>query len=337
MKIGSMQIESIRIGPKAVTMKAVARKSLSVRSVPGARALSRATFPWTAPTWPGAVERPPAPRTLGVDYETAWARTYGARLARVVMTEGVTRPIAHLLAAPRVDGLDRLEQLDEPVIFAANHASHIDTPLLLSVLPDRWRHRTVVAAGADYFFDRRWKAAFFALSINAIPIERQRVNRRSADLAASVLDDGWSLLIYPEGGRTPDGWGQTHRPGAAWLAVRTKRTVVPVYVEGTRQVLPRHGSRLRPANTRITFGRPLRATVGMDARDLASRIEGALEVLADEQQTDWWAARRREASGGTPALTGPVASTWRRSWALTDRARSGDRRRGNTEPGWPRF
>ena len=233
------------------------------------------------------------------------------------MTEGVTRPLAHLLAAPKVDGLDRLDRLDEPVIFAANHASHIDTPLLLSVLPERWRHRTVVAAGADYFFDRRWKAAFFAFTINAIPIERLQVNRRSADLAASLLDDGWSLLIFPEGGRSPDGWGQTHRPGAAWLAVRTQRTVVPVYVEGTRQVLPRHGSRVRPATTRVTFGQPLRPEPGMDARVLATRIEAALEVLADEQQTDWWscppAGRRRP---DTPALTGPAAATWRRSWAL---------------------
>jgi 1-acyl-sn-glycerol-3-phosphate acyltransferase len=251
--------------------------------------------------------------------------------------EGVTRPLAHLLAAPRVDGVDRLEQLDEPVIFAANHASHVDTPLLLSVLPDRWRHKTVVAGAADYFFDRRWKAAFFAFTINAIPIERLRVNRRSADKAASLLDEGWSMLIFPEGGRTPDGWGQAHRPGAAWLAVRTQRTVVPVYVEGTRRVLPRHGNRLRPATTRITFGSPLRPTPGMDARDLAVRVEKALEVLADEQITDWWTARRRAAAGRTPALTGPNASPWRRSWALTDRNPKGDRGRRGSEPRWPRL
>ncbi|MDQ1399403.1 MAG: hypothetical protein QOF81_2524 [Acidimicrobiaceae bacterium] len=308
---------------------------MSIRNAPGARALSRATFPWTTPTWPGAVERPPAPSTLGVDYETEWARSYGARLARVVVTEGLTRPLAHLLAAPRVDGLDRLEQLDEPVIFTANHASHIDTPLLLSVLPERWRHRTVVAAGADYFFDRRWKAAFFAFSINAIPIERLRVNRRSANLAASLLDDGWSLLIFPEGGRSPDGWGQTHRPGAAWLSVRTQRPVVPIYVEGTRRVLPRHASRIRLATTRVTFGKPLRPTAGVDARDLATQIEGALEVLADEQQSDWWSARRRAAGGSTPALTGPTASTWRRSWALGDHAGPRERSRRRSEPRWP--
>jgi len=276
-------------------------------------------------------------RTLGVDYRTDWARRYGARLGRVVVTEGVTRPLVHLLASPTVEGLDRLAHVDEPVIFAANHASHIDTPLLLSVLPERWRHRTVVAAGADYFFDRHLKAAFFAFTINAIPIERLKVNRRSADLAASLLDEGWSLLIYPEGGRTSDGWGQTHRPGAAWLAVRTQRTVIPVYVEGTRRILPRHGARLRPAATRVTFGEPVRPTPGMDARDLAARIEQTLARLADEQVTDWWTAKRRAAGGHTPPLTGPATGAWRRMWSLTAR----DGRAGGADDGsdtrWPRL
>ncbi|HEX3425272.1 MAG TPA: lysophospholipid acyltransferase family protein [Acidimicrobiales bacterium] len=313
-----------------------ARAVRSLKELPGARAISRATFPWTAPTWPDSISRPPPKRSLGVDYDTAWARSYGARLARVVVTETMTRPVAHLLANPQIEGLDRLEQLDEPVIFAANHASHVDTPLLLSVLPERWRHRTVVAAGADYFFDRRWKAAFFAFVINAIPIERLRVNRRSIDLAASLLAEDWSLLIFPEGGRTPDGWGQTHSPGTAWLAQRTGRTVVPVYVQGTRKMLPRHGSRLRPATTHITFGAPIRPSAEADPRQLAARIERALAVLAEEQVTDWWTARRHAASGRTPALTGPAGGAWRRSWALADRDGSGGTRR-RTEPRWPRL
>ena len=303
----------------------------------GGRRLPRlpSTFPWAAPSWPSSVERPPVKRNLGVDYDTEWARSYAARLARVVVTETMTRPVAYLLADPKIEGLDRVEQLDEPVIFAANHQSHVDTPLLLSILPDRWRHRTVVAAGADYFFDRRWKSVFFAFVINAIPIERLRVNRRSSDLAEALLADDWSLLIFPEGGRTPDGWGQSHHPGWARVAVRSGRTVVPIYLSGTRKMLPRHGSRLRPASTRITFGTPIRPA-GLDTRELAARVEKALAVLADEQTTDWWTARRRAASGATPALTGPSAGAWRRSWALADGRGSRDRRR-RSEPRWPKL
>src|SRR5438874_2324096 len=83
---------------------------------------------------------------------------------------------AHALAPPRVHGLDRLEAVDEPVIFAANHHSHLDTPLLITSLPERWRHRTVVAAAADYFFDSRVKGALSALVLGAVPVERARVD-----------------------------------------------------------------------------------------------------------------------------------------------------------------
>ncbi len=220
------------------------------------------TFPLAAPTWPGGVPRPPLERTLGTDYDTEWARRYPARLGRVLVSELVARPVVHALAAPRVAGLDRIAHLDEPVIFAANHASHLDAPLLLSVIPDRWRHRMFVAGAADYFFDTQAKAVTFAFLLNAVPIERQRVSRDSANRVAALLAEGWSLLIFPEGGRSPDGWGQPHRAGTAWLAVRTGRPVVPVHIEGTRQILAKGSARLRPGTAYVTFGRPLRAAAG---------------------------------------------------------------------------
>lgn len=278
------------------------------------------TFPWVAPPWPDSVPRPPVERTLGVDYDTAWARRYPSRFARLVLTEAVTTPVMWALARPAVEGLDRIAHLHGPVVFAANHASHLDTPLMASVLPEPWRHRTVVAAGADYFFDTRLKAAAFSLAINAIPLERTRVSRASANQAAALLETGWSLLIFPEGGRSPDGWAQPHTRGAAWLAVRTGLPVVPVHVEGTGRILPRHAKRLRPGSTRVAFGRPLRSDDGIDARDLAERVERAVAALADEGTTDWWTATKRAAARTNPRLTGPTeASAWRRTWALGSR------------------
>ena len=63
------------------------------------------------------------------------------------------RPAVAALGAPERAGLDRLAGLsDGPVIFAANHHSHLDTPLMLTSLPEPWRHKVFVAAAADYFF-----------------------------------------------------------------------------------------------------------------------------------------------------------------------------------------
>ena len=294
------------------------------------RSARRRGFPWTPPTWPGGVERPPPRRRTGLDYDTAWARRYPTRLARALVLDGVTRPLVRAVAAPEVDGLDRIETVEGPVLFAANHASHVDTPLVLTVLPERLRHRTVVAAAADYFFDRRWKAAVWAFAINAVPIERNRVSPRSTRIAADLLAEGWSLVIFPEGGRSPDGWGRAHRPGAAYLALRTGVPVVPLHLEGTRRVMRKGAKGVRPATSRVTFGRPLRPEEGEDAHAFAARIEREIAVLADEGASGYWAARRRAALGVTPALSGPSAPGWRRAWALGEGRRgTGARRR------WP--
>lgn len=278
----------------------------------------RAGFPWAPPTWPTGVERPPVEPRLGVHYDTAWSRRYPVRVARAAALDWGARPALWALASPRVLGLDRLATLRPPAIFAANHASHIDTPLLLTLLPARFRHRCVVAAGADYFFDTALKAALWSAAVAAIPIERQRVNRRSGDLAAELLGQGWSLLIFPEGGRSPDGWGQPHRPaGAAYVATRSGVPVVPVHLEGTRAMLPRGSATLRRASVRASFGKPMAPAPGEDARRFAARIEAAIAELADAGQTDWWSARVRAARHETPALTGPDAPAWRRAWELS--------------------
>jgi 1-acyl-sn-glycerol-3-phosphate acyltransferase len=306
--------------------------------LPDPRARIRASqFPLVAPTTPKGVEPLPPRKRTGADYDTTWARSFPARWARNVVLEGVLRPTVAGIARPTRRGLDRLQDLVDdsrdgvqPVIFCANHHSHIDTPLVLTSLPEPWRHQIFVGAAADYFFRTRATGAAASLVLNAIPIERATVTRRSADLAAELVDDGWSMLIFPEGGRSPDGWGQDFRGGAAYLARRTGAPVVPVHLAGTGRILRKGSSRLRPSPTVVTFGAPLRAQEGEDTRRLAARIEAAVATLADEQVTDWYQARQRAHADRSPSLTGPDAPNWRRAWALGDRGPRRRRRRS-----WP--
>lgn len=296
--------------------------------------MPRLPFPYTTPTVPGTVDALPPTRRLGADYETAWARRFPARLARVVFLEAILRPAVAALGAPERDGLDRLAGLtDGPVIFAPNHHSHLDTPTMLTSIPEPWRYKMFVGAAADYFFGSHVTAAASALALGAIPIERSKVSRRSADEAAVLIDDGWSMLIFPEGGRSPDGWGQPFRGGAAYLANRCNVPVVPVHIAGTATIL-RKGTKLpTPAHVRVTYGTPLRTREGESTNRFAERIEHAVAELADEATTDWWQARQRAAIGATPSLTGPDAPAWRRAWALGDRSR---KRRRQTRP-WPKL
>jgi len=262
---------------------------------------------------------------VGVDFDTGFARRDAARVARALVLDGVVLPGVRAVTRPRVVGGEILETLDEPVVFVANHQSHLDTPVVLAVLPPRLRHRTVVGAGADYFFDRRSKALASALLLGAIPIERQRVSRRSAELAERLVREGWNLLLFPEGGRTPDGLPQEPKAGAAQVAVRTGRPVVPVFIDGTWEILGKGQRRLRPSETTIVIGQPLRAVAHERPGAFTERIAAALALGGREAATDFWAARRTKSSFV------PTRRSWIELWE-----RSAHRHRDDGARPWPR-
>lgn len=220
------------------------------------------------------------------------------------------------------------------MIFTANHHSHLDTPLLLGALPARFRHKVFAVAAADYFFTNQLTGAASALVLNAVPMERSRVSRRSADDSAELLEDGWSMVIFPEGGRSPDGWGQPFKGGAAYLAVRCVLPVVPVHLRGTDRLLPKGSRKLSTGSTRVTFGEPLWPQ-GDDSRAFGRRIETAVAALGDEATSDWYAARQRLHAGTTPSLEGPGTDSWRRVWQLGPRRPLHHRRRPSPERAWP--
>jgi 1-acyl-sn-glycerol-3-phosphate acyltransferase len=293
--------------------------------------IGRFGFPWRAAAVPTGIAPAPPSHRLGADYDTDWARRYPARLARATIVEGIMRPAMAVIASPDRRGMDRLDGLDGAVVFVANHHSHADTPLLLTSIPDPWRHRLLVGAAADYFFGNRVSGAVAALAMGAVPIERSRVGRKSADMARDLIDDGWSILLYPEGGRSPDGWGQEFRGGAAFLAIRCNVPVVPIHLQGTGRILRKGRALPHPSRTTVTFGDPLVAAEGENARAFAVRLQAAVAALGDEATSDWWQARRRAHAGTSPGLTGPDVGAWRRAWALGDRDRRSRRKRRR----WP--
>ena len=269
------------------------------------------------------------PSKLGANFETAWARRGPAKAARKVITNGPLRLVVHGLASPEIYGADRLEDLrlrDEPppLIFAPTHHSHLDTPLSIISIPEPWRSKLVVAAAADFFFDTRWKGIIAALSLNAIPIDREVTGRKTSDQLKRLIEDGWSLVIYPEGGRSPDGWGQEFKGGAAYLVVAHRRC--------------------RRADVHRRLGRDLRQgheaaqarqdQGGVRFADAArrGRVDAALQCAHRGRGHD---ARRRgpdrlldltpptRQPGTSPKLTGPDYNGWRRQWALAEHRKLG--------------
>ena len=153
--------------------------------------------------------------------------------------------------------------------------------MLLS-LPDEWRRRTAVAAAADYFFDTWWRAVGSSLFFNTFPIDRR--GGTMATTPGEVIADGWSLVIFPEGTRSQDGWMGNFRMGAAFLALEHDVPVVPVAHRGTFAAMPRGQNWPSKGRRQLTirFGEPLRA---------ASR-RGRARVRAPDQGRRGRAARR---------------------------------------------
>jgi 1-acyl-sn-glycerol-3-phosphate acyltransferase len=315
---------SIRLARRAAgAVEGVARTA--------ATPLRRSGFPYRAPTAPRGVVVPREPSRLGADYDTDWARTPVAKVVRGVLVEGPLRLAVQTLTTPTITGLDRLGDLERaagdddppPVIFAPNHHSHVDTALMIRAIPTGWRRHLVVAAAADYFFDAHWKAALSALALNAIPLDREAGSRATADRLRDLIADGNSLIIYPEGGRSPDGWGQEFKGGAAYLSARTGAPVVPVFLDGTGEIYGKGATRFRPGRTTVAFGSPLTPLDGENTRRFNQRIEAAVTRLGDETLTDWWVASRRAAAGTNPSLAGPDHRGWRRQWELGEHRKLG--------------
>lgn len=252
----------------------------------------------------------PEPR----EFPTDWARSRPARAARELILRGGLGPIVRRETTLRIEGLDVFDALDGPVVFVANHSSHIDTALLLTTLPVEWQRRVAVGAAADYFFDAWWRAVGSALAFSTFPIERGGVGL--SETPTRLLDEGWSLVIYPEGTRSPDGWTRRFRLGAAYLAHAARVPVVPIAIVGSYAAMPRGRGWPKPGRPEIhvRYGRPLTVADGEEPRAFGSRIAGAVSTLLDEDRTDWYAATRRAAAGATPAPTGPEVAPWRRVW-----------------------
>jgi 1-acyl-sn-glycerol-3-phosphate acyltransferase len=240
--------------------------------------------------------------------DVPWARCDFARLVREVILSAGFGPLMGIYMRRRAVGREVLDGLEPPVIFVANHNSHVDSPMILKMLPAPWRQRVAVAAAADYFYKKRWAAYAVSLMFNTVPMSRNG-GGMSEDATRHVdrlLAERWSLLVYPEGTRSRDGRMGKLRSGAAVLAAEHGLPIVPIYVDGTRAVMPKGLSwpRLRPFRRRhrvtLTFGEPIWPREGEHRTEIMERVREFFAAQGADT-TQGKVARRRQPEPLTPA------------------------------------
>ena len=163
------------------------------------------------------------------------------------------------------------------VVFASNHTSYMDTPVLFASIPVQFR----ILAKQEL-----WPIPFIGWYLNRsgqLPIDTRnpRATLSSLGAAAKALRQGMPLFIFPEGARTPDGNLGSFLSGAAYLAIRAQAPIVPMALTGVRDLLPMHAHHFYPTQLTLNVGEPI-LTVGMSVKqldELTTQLRSAIQAL----------------------------------------------------------
>ncbi len=186
------------------------------------------------------------------------------------------RMLLTLLAPVTVEGLEWIDA-SKPRLYAANHLSALDIPLLYAYLPFAFRimaHRLVFRVPLIGWYLRRAGAL-------EISPESVALSRRALHQAVETLRRGMPVVVFPEGERSPTGKMLPFRRGAFYVAMKAQAEVVPVAILGTYEGLPIGSAHLRRAPLRLVVGEPIPVAgyTRKDLGELAERTQRAVREL----------------------------------------------------------
>lgn len=185
--------------------------------------------------------------------------------------------IMKIICSPtKVTGLDKIDT-SKPLVYAVNHASALDIPVLYVYLPFQFRiafKKELLAYPIVGWHLRR---------SGQICIDQQNPAGSIGSIRSALksLKAGMPLVIFPEGGRTPDGQVKPFLPGAFFLAIKAQVDIVPVALVGTYELLPMDTYHIKSRPLEMRVGQPI-STVGYtlrDMEDLSDKVHRAVEAL----------------------------------------------------------
>ena len=185
--------------------------------------------------------------------------------------------IMKTIASPvEVTGMQKIDT-SKPQVYAANHASAMDIPVLYVNLP--FQFRIVFKKELLSYPVVGWHLK----RSGQVCIDQQKPTKSIASIRSAVksLQAGMPLVIFPEGGRTPDGEIKPFLQGTFFLAIKAQVDIVPVALVGTYELLPMDTYHIKPRPLAMRVGEPI-STAGLKLRDmeaLSAKVKKALEDL----------------------------------------------------------
>jgi long-chain acyl-CoA synthetase len=217
-----------------------------------------------------------------------WAQRWPVRWVRNFIYYLLTWPATMIMAHPRIVGRENLRGIEGPFLISCNHITYIDVGFALIALPARVRHKLAVGMWGEMLWEM-WRPpqgwnAFKRLSYNVgyylvvalfdvFPLPQQSGVRESFAYAGESVDRGYSVLVYPEGVRTPDGKPCAFRSGIGMLAARLNIPVVPMRIDGLYEMKMAGRKIARPGELTVVIGKPMRFSPETPAEEITNQLE----------------------------------------------------------------
>ncbi|MCW5966072.1 MAG: AMP-binding protein [Bryobacterales bacterium] len=225
-----------------------------------------------------------------------WPRFWWASAFRQVFHLLVLRPLTRFYSArAAVVGTEHLDALSGPALFISNHLTEIDGALIVGRLPWRLARRCAIAmsgeilrsykhpAPTETWYWRLWLPVQYLLVVlcyHVFPLPRTAGVRRAFRHAGHLADEGYHVMVFPEGTRSTTGQLLPFRQGAGILARDLQLPVVPIWLEGVHELREQGRRVARRGEVRIHVGAPLRFELIEDPSVIARQLEEAVRALA---------------------------------------------------------
>ncbi len=223
-----------------------------------------------------------------------WALHWSVGWLRAIVYHLLTWPATMLLAKPRVIGRERLEGVRGPLLIVCNHVTYIDIGFILAALPIGLRTKLAVAMQGEllnamrvppreWSLPRRWwqQLGYWLVTalFNVFPLPQKSGFRQSFAFAGEAADRGYSVVVFPEGGRTNTGDLGEFRAGIGLLSERLNLPIIPMRIDGLYELKTGHPMWTPPGRITVRIGDPIRFSLDTPAESIAHELQNMVAAL----------------------------------------------------------
>jgi long-chain acyl-CoA synthetase len=223
-----------------------------------------------------------------------WAQRWPITLIRVLAFHLVTLPYIMVMARPKIIGRERLRGFHGPALIVSNHITQIDIGFIMAALPMRLRNRLAVGMQGEMlramrhppremFFLQRWREqlryALIATFFNVFSLPQRARYRESFRFAGEVADQGYSVVIFPEGKRTETGEMNPFRSGIGLLASHLNLPVIPMRIDGLFPFKAARKHYAPPGAIQVRIGAPVTFDSESDPEQIAKELQNKVAEL----------------------------------------------------------